>query len=571
MKKLIIILILSACTQLQALNLPYTESHIQWLGRWITNPGVGKWTAWGGSQIVFKVHGTTTIKLNANVVDPDATNYCPVELVIDNSAAASTIYLLTTAVEVYTGTRTATWALPDTLVHTIIIHLNGLSTAMFNATQNTTVKSFDVDATGGFYTWTQGTKVIQTVGDSWCSADNDWPRLMNRNKWQLYPVGEGGLTCTNMNTEWGYNYTGVTQTDPDMNCYTISFGVNDYNAHITNSTFQGQLSALLHQLQMVAPTVPIYLIQIPKNVGANKDYGRYGDTAMVNMAAIYKNVYYISTRSIENSLSWTVDNSHLDSASKIIMANYVDVQITNYENNGKVVSPKVTNLFTFHEGSGTTVNDKVGSATGTLQGTVSLPVWGNGYLTFVGGHGGTNGNWNRVIFTNTTWSYGYSTEFTEVVVFRSTKNDAQVHELMSTYNLHDNGHQQIRLYQSTNNNGLFGRVYTSSGSLSHFSTSYPTTCDGNWHVAIMVYSINYLTVYLDGNPLTMNRTQNISTGNFYNASHTWATCLGTNYNGSTPGNCQYDLSGNISYFMNCGVALGNADISDIVNEQFLLL
>jgi hypothetical protein len=87
--------------------------------------------------------------------------------------------------------------------------------------------------------------------------------------------------------------------------------------------------SLVDKVRAKQPTAHIFLLQVPKNVNTNNDYGQYG-TAMQNITALRSKVYYIPTSSLENSIEWLPDNYHLTSASLTLFANYVDNIIQGY-------------------------------------------------------------------------------------------------------------------------------------------------------------------------------------------------------------------------------------------------
>ena len=322
--------LLLGVVSIQAKNILYSDPNIQWLGRWNENTGLGKWSGWGGSQVVFVVHGTSTVVVNADVVDPDDSNFCILSVVIDNSPLNSNVYYFTELSETFSGSKSVTITLPDTTSHTIIMHTEGYNEALFSGIEKTTIKSFDIDSTGAIETWRQGLKRLQTVGDSWMAAECDYPRLMDRTKWVLYPVATGGLKASDMDKQYNFNYSGSLVKDPAMDDIIVSFGVNDFNSGVTSADFEKSLESVVDKIQMNQPNSPVFLIQAPKNIVTGKDFGKYGD-AMQNIAKRHQKVYYISTRSLETSIGWQPDGSHLAEASKKILADFIDSAIAQYQ------------------------------------------------------------------------------------------------------------------------------------------------------------------------------------------------------------------------------------------------
>jgi hypothetical protein len=275
------------------------------------------------------VHGTATVVVNADVVDPDGSNFCILSVVVDNSPTNSDVYYFTELSETFTGSRSVTITLPDTTSHTIIMHTEGYNEALFSGIEKTTITSFDIDSTGVIETWRQGLKRLMTVGDSWMAAECDYPRLMERTKWVLYPVATGGLKASDMDKQYNFNYSGSLAIDPAMDDIIVSFGVNDFNAGVTNADFEKSLESVVDKIQISQPGIPVFLIQAPKNIETGKDYGTYGDN-MQNIAKRHQKVYYVSTSSLDTTIGWQPDGSHLDKASKKMLADLIDSAIAQY-------------------------------------------------------------------------------------------------------------------------------------------------------------------------------------------------------------------------------------------------
>lgn|GEM_PF-4206581 len=373
--KCIVVFLFSGIIDANAKIVDYLDPNIQWLGRWNEETGVGRWSGWTGSQIVFKVHGSMQIKVNAGVIDPDTSNSCFITVKVDNSSTQYTSHFFTSQKEVFSGNRTVIIPLGDTLAHTIIIHTVGSNHTVFRGLQKTIIKSFEVDDTGDICFWDQGEKMLQVVGDSWMATENDYPRFLDREKWCLYPISAGGLRVIDMESQYDFNYENSFSDDPQMSAILVSFGVNDLFGNISATSYEEYLYYLLRKIRAKQPLIPIYLVQVPENYPAGMDFGVYGK-AMEDLARIYENVFYISTRSIEKSLTWKTDNKHLSNSSKLTFASFIDEEISYLETNGKVYDKKVSvriypNLtqdavFVENFGKTNTLLAKVYSLTGTL-------------------------------------------------------------------------------------------------------------------------------------------------------------------------------------------------------------
>lgn len=303
--------------------IPYTDNRLKRIGRW-KDTGLGLWSAWGGSQIVFKVSGTDTITVVANVVCTTG-QLCLCECVIDNCPENSLIGYFANNVN-FSGERSVTFNLPDTNEHTIIIKTNGYRASLFPGRTRSVVKGFGIADAGSVSEWKQGVKLIQCIGDSWMAADADWPRMMPRDLWNFYQIATGGMTVVNMNAEYNYQSAGVLADDAEADVVMIGYGVNDYNQSVAISTFQSHLLALVDKVRAKQPEAPIFLIQIPRNMNTGAQFDRYG-SAMQNVASYRPNVFYISTQPIWAQISWNADRFHLSAGGKIVMADFVSDRI----------------------------------------------------------------------------------------------------------------------------------------------------------------------------------------------------------------------------------------------------
>jgi len=68
--------------------------------------------------------------------------------------------------------------------------------------------------------------------------------------------------------------------------------------------------------------------------------------------------------------------------------------------------------------SGTTLTDSIGTNNGTLAGSPNPSINANGYLNFIGNHGATLGNRERVELTATDFQYTYDGTFSIISKFR---------------------------------------------------------------------------------------------------------------------------------------------------------
>lgn len=305
----------------------YNDPSIQWLGRWVDS-GVGKYSGWTGSQIVFKVSGTLMVHIIANVTDPDATAFASASVNIDNSTSMNTEMYWSSIAKTATGERVACIRLSDTNEHSIIVRSNGDKNYVFSLDSQVVIKGFFIDRGGSINIWNQGNTVIQTVGDSWMGAGSvDWPRLMSTS-FKLWPVASGGRSCSVTDTNYNFDYSGQSNTsDINADAVIVSLGVNDYNASVTTAAFETSMYSLYDKIRIKQPTAKIFLIRVPKNVAAAKDYGQYGAN-MATVVAARSNCFYVDTTSLDATIEWASgDVNHLSPNGRQTLANFVKAEL----------------------------------------------------------------------------------------------------------------------------------------------------------------------------------------------------------------------------------------------------
>lgn len=298
------------------MSISYSDSRIAKVGRW-QDTGSGIWSGWSGSQLKFKVSGTTSITINASV-SCSSGKLCLCECVIDN-APQDSLFQYFANNENFSSSRSVSFSLPDAGEHDIIIKTNGYNSDIFNGLSRTTVTSIDVGA-GTISSAPLGPKMLQCVGDSWMAADADWPRLLDPLLWNHYQIATGGLQASHMNSQYEYAANGIPASDPAADAAIVCFGVNDYHASVSSSTFQSNLSSLVSKIKG-KQSCPIFLIQAPRNGGYT--YDQYG-TAMQAVSLSYSDVYYIETSSIWGLLTWNSDGKHLDASGKGVFASFIN-------------------------------------------------------------------------------------------------------------------------------------------------------------------------------------------------------------------------------------------------------
>ena len=231
-----------------------------------------------------------------------------------------------------------------------------------------------------------------------------------------------------------------------------------------------------------------------------------------------------------------------------------------------ICSSQIVNYYDMKDGTGTTLTDHKGTADGTLAPAGSLPTWNTGYLSFVGGHNTTGGDYNRVNFTSTSFNYSWNASYSWLVIWRSIKDDAATHAIVKNRDINSAVLAYIYFNINADESSSVG-VYTA---LTQAKAAIPVvnTCDGKWHISIITYSTNSLVAYIDGqiNPNTVD--QNITSGNFYTATN--KVTMGASW-AQTAGNYQQDFTGDVCRFINCNAKITGAKVQDIETDFVQLI
>jgi GDSL-like Lipase/Acylhydrolase family len=303
---------------------PYDYSDIQYLGR-KTDTGTGMNIVWSGTQIVFKVTGTTQLLVYVTALDTNTTDDTRLVYCIDNNPAPrSSVYSTITTDTANTARNyTCLIPIPDTGLHTVNLMAYGPFAGMWAQSCKITITGFAVDYGGMILPWAQGALRLQVLGDSWVGSSQDWPRLMLDGKWEINAIGYAGFTLANENSYYNYDYSGHTNTtDLTADLVVVSFGVNDFIAGVSHASFQASLVSLISKIRAKQPSPPIVLMRIPKNIGTGDDFGTYG-ADMSTVAAATSNCTYLDTTSLDASVTWQ-NAYHLGAVGKQLFADFLD-------------------------------------------------------------------------------------------------------------------------------------------------------------------------------------------------------------------------------------------------------
>lgn len=226
--------------------------------------------------------------------------------------------------------------------------------------------------------------------------------------------------------------------------------------------------------------------------------------------------------------------------------------------------------------SGATVVDLKGTSNGTIGGTSTAPtISTNGYISFTGANGTTTGDRGRVNLhtnptTRTSFDYAYNSSFTQVLIFRSSKNDAVAAHYLYSNRLDSAAGTNNFALRLNANEGLDFVVFTNSGQ-SKIMAGAVNVCDGKWHIAVMSYDGSVLNgqlyAYIDGVLYTNTTTNNITSGNFYLSNN--KVVAGCVFDRNSTG-YRYDATADISSILNINSKLSSGQGQEIINEFKLL-
>jgi hypothetical protein len=309
------------------IEIPFDDSRLSYLGRWFETGG-GISSAWQGAQLRFRVSGTTQIQFTADVQDNSSGARVTFITNLDGGDCEYTDF--TSAGEI-TGlvSRTATYSLPDSGSHTIIVKPSVcLPLSQWALSAKMILKTISIDDGGTLSSWPQrGYVSAMCIGDSWMAAFHDWPRLMP-DQISIYPVSFGGAKISELESMYAYTRSGVlAPADPTFSAVIINSSVNDYNGGVSEVSFETSLSSLVDKVRADQPDAIIFIVQSPDNTGAGRIYSKYGPN-MATVASTRDGVEYIPIAGIP-TLTWLGDNAHLDFASRQILATFVATTVLN--------------------------------------------------------------------------------------------------------------------------------------------------------------------------------------------------------------------------------------------------
>ena len=213
-------------------------------------------------------------------------------------------------------------------MHSVIIKLRANGAAMqYAGTAYVRLKTITADDGAILSPYPVGSRRVMCLGDSWMSCIRDWPRLMNTSTCEVYPVAYGGAVASDVLRSYPYQIAGVPKKgDGKIDAAILGFGVNDASYRVAIPEYKTYVDSLINHIRADYPTIPIYLLQAPKNKAISTCYDMYG-TVLMQLSAEKPNVTYISTIPVWDRLCWTKDNAHLSDSSKQVFADFVSTRL----------------------------------------------------------------------------------------------------------------------------------------------------------------------------------------------------------------------------------------------------
>lgn len=296
-------------------SVAYNDASILYAGRWV-DEGPYAQSYWQGSQVRFAVTGTTNLRVYFDA--QGSPNFISAN--IDGSD--SVIYNAPSSGSVFVDIP-----IPDTGRHTVVLRAASLPSTQWTGSSYTRITSYELDDGGAVETYANnGTYLIGTIGDSWMASSNDWPQYMDPAVYNTYPISFGGAKASDLDSQYPFVKSGgPAASDPAFDIVIIGAGVNDYNAGVSLASFKASMGALVDKVRADHPTIPIGLLQSPRNVADGRNYDQYGPV-LEELAFEKENVHAITIDSTEwDTYTWA-DTAHLDYASKVLYADYVQQQ-----------------------------------------------------------------------------------------------------------------------------------------------------------------------------------------------------------------------------------------------------
>lgn len=305
----------------------FANSNIRYLGRFLNTP-LYKQTAWQASQIRLKIRRTSTLVITTDISDISTTSLCSLVISIENSGLG-TEYPLSRFKELFTGERSVVIPIDNSEMEqlvTIKVVANS-PLEQFDMSSYIRLKNLKIEKKGEILPYSQFSRLIMCIGDSWMSVEDDFTRFIHNQKYSIYPIAFNGAKAHQMDEMYSYQAKGVEKSDPKVDGVVILLGVNDYIENISKSSYKRSMISIVNKIKKDQKAT-IFLIQPPKNKNESMNYDSYGE-ALEKISNENVNVMYISTDEISNTLKWA-DTYHLDNESKKLFAKYISKKLNEH-------------------------------------------------------------------------------------------------------------------------------------------------------------------------------------------------------------------------------------------------
>lgn len=297
------------------------DPSLNWLGRWVD--AGGKYSGWGGSTLQFRFNGTS-LEIEVDVKNPGG-----VAAMIDDYSDdwTSRIELKKDGVSVIKIVE----GLEDK-EHTAFLRF--WSKNYKNKREGidyVKVRSILIDDNATVSKW-EGEVKIGYFGDSWASADNDFLRFLGLKDVEIHSISDTGYSSRSGFKRYSYAVGEVPINDIPFDAVVLGYGVNDAYGRLFLSHkwfFRKNILKLINKIRANNHNVKIFLLQSPDNHDAEKDTSRYGEV-LKKLSRKVNNSIYISSKEIENKLTWKPDGAHLDTNGKHVYGKWLGEKICKY-------------------------------------------------------------------------------------------------------------------------------------------------------------------------------------------------------------------------------------------------
>lgn len=289
------------------MEIPYTDPAITYAGRWVENhKSIG--SAWQGSQIRFRVNGSGTVTARVRVKDSSSVG--PTVAVVNIDGGEQKPKVISSAEELFDGSRDVVFELPSTGPHDIVLKIFGSPPEQWAGRTYIGLESISMDKGASISKSDSPCDIkVEFIGDSWMATQNDWPLMLKG--YSIAPVSFGGATIKDLDNQYLYGgEAGWTNSRQSAFAVVIGSGVNDFIRGTTIQDYRVAMVSLIGKVRHAHPGAKIVLIQAPKNP-AGKDYGKYG-SVMSDIASDDRDITYIPfPTEFTTFLDWRKDGIHL--------------------------------------------------------------------------------------------------------------------------------------------------------------------------------------------------------------------------------------------------------------------